>query len=107
MNVIDLHKEKLFKLCAQHRVKELYAFGSILTDKFNEKSDVDLLIQFQRMPLKDYLDNYMELKEKLEELFQRPIDLVENQTIKNPIFRKAIDRDKKIIYERKDSEILV
>jgi predicted nucleotidyltransferase len=42
----------------------------------------------------------MDLKEKLEFLFQRPIDLVENQSIKNPIFRKVIDREKKLVYER-------
>jgi len=42
----------------------------------------------------------MDFKEKIEVLFQRPIDLVENQSIRNPIFRKVIDREKKIFYER-------
>jgi predicted nucleotidyltransferase len=49
----------------------------------------------------------MDLKKKLEELFQRQIDLIENQAIKNPVFRKVIDREKKLIYERKDTEILI
>jgi len=43
----------------------------------------------------------MDFKEKLEKLFYRSVDLVENQAIKNPIFRKVVDRDKQLIYERK------
>jgi uncharacterized protein len=78
-------------------------FGSTLTDKFNETSDIDLLIQFLQMDLPDYFDNYMELKEELENLFKRPVDLVENQAIRNPIFRKVVGRGKILIYERKDT----
>jgi uncharacterized protein len=100
MNLIDIHKNKLIKLCESHKVKELYIFGSILTDKFNESSDIDMLIQFYQIDLLEYFDNYMDLKENLELLFNRPIDLLENQAIRNPIFRKIIDREKKLIYER-------
>jgi len=46
------------------------------------------------MDLLNYFDNYMELKEELEKLFKRPVDLVENQAIRNPIFRKVVDREK-------------
>jgi len=102
MHKIEINYNTLNMLCENHKVDELYLFGSILTDKFNEKSDVDMLIKFNVMDIKDYFDNYMDLKEKLDELFHRPIDLVENQAIKNPIFRKVIDREKKIIYERKN-----
>jgi predicted nucleotidyltransferase len=45
----------------------------------------------------------MDFKEQLELLFEREIDLVENQAIRNPIFRRVIDREKKLVYERKDS----
>jgi len=100
MNIIEQNRTKLIELCENHNVKELYVFGSILTDKFNEKSDIDMLIQFSAFELSKYFDNYMDLKEKMEVLFQRPIDLVENHSIKNPIFRKIIDREKKLVYER-------
>jgi len=100
MNIVEQNREKLIELCENHNVKELYLFGSILTDKFNEKSDIDMLIQFSVLDLSKYFDNYMNFKEKIEVLFQRPIDLVENQSIRNPIFRKVIDREKKIFYER-------
>ena len=103
MNLIDTNKDKLIELCNKHMVKELYLFGSILTEKFNDTSDVDLLIQFNQIELLDYFDNYMELKEELEQLFHRPVDLVENQAIRNPIFRKVIEREKQLIYDRKSA----
>ncbi len=98
MKIIDQNKAELIQLCINHNVKQLFLFGSILTERFDEKSDIDMLIQFSTIDLKDYFDNYMDLKEKLELLFNRQIDLVENQAIKNPIFRKVVDREKKLIY---------
>ena len=103
MNIVDLHKNKIFDLCEKHEVKELYLFGSVLTEKFDESSNVDMLIQFNPIDLTKYFDNYMDLKEQLEDILKRPVDLVENQAIKNPIFRKIIDREKKLFYERKSA----
>ena len=103
MKLSDSNIKKLSKLCESHNVKELYLFGSVLTEKFKDSSDIDMLIQFSHIDLVDYFDNYMDLKEKLEQLFNRPIDLVENQAIRNPIFRMVVDREKQLIYERKNS----
>lgn len=103
MEIIDKNTDKLIKLCADHKVGRLYVFGSILTDQFNESSDIDFLVQFIQVDLLDYFDNYMDLKEKLESLLGRSVDLVENQAVKNPIFRKVIDREKQLIYERKSA----
>jgi predicted nucleotidyltransferase len=103
MNIVDANRDKLIELCEKHKVKELYLFGSILTDKFNASSDIDMLIQFNKINLLDYFDNYMELKEELEALFHRPVDLLENQAIKNPIVRMIIERDKQLVYERKSA----
>ncbi|HRT81358.1 MAG TPA: nucleotidyltransferase domain-containing protein [Bacteroidales bacterium] len=103
MKLIESNIDRLFELCEKHKVKELYIFGSILTDKFRDSSDIDMLVQFYQIDLNDYFDNYMELKENLEELFKRPVDLVENQAIKNPIFRRIVDREKQLIYERKSA----
>ena len=103
MKLIDINRNKLHELCERHKVKELYAFGSILSDKFQDSSDIDLLIQFSAVELLEYFDNYMDLKDELEKLFQRPVDLVENQAIRNPVFRKVVDREKQLIYERKSS----
>ena len=81
----------------------LYIFGSALTDRFTDDSDIDFLVEFENVDIQDYFDNYMDFKEKLEALLNRQIDLVENQAIRNPIFRMVIDRDKRLVYERKSA----
>jgi predicted nucleotidyltransferase len=100
MNLIEKNIDSLIGLCKQHKVKELYIFGSILTSKFNKDSDIDMLVQFENIDILEYADNYFDFKEKLEKLLGREIDLLENQAIRNPIFRKILDRDKKIVYDR-------
>jgi uncharacterized protein len=103
MNIIERNIDSLIELCKNHKVGELYIFGSILTDKFSDKSDIDFLVQFGKIDLLDYFDNYMDFKEKLEILLGRPVDLLENQAIRNPVFRKVVDRDKKLVYERENT----
>ncbi len=103
MKLIEDNREKLTELCDRHKVKELYLFGSILTERFIDSSDIDVLVQFSDIELEKYFDNYVDFKEQLELLFEREIDLVEIQAIRNPIFRRVIDREKKLVYERKDS----
>ena len=100
MDIIEKNIDSLISLCKQHKVKELYIFGSILTSKFNKDSDIDMLVQFDNIDILEYADNYFDFKEKLEKLLGREIDLLENQAIRNPIFRKILDRDKKIVYDR-------
>ena len=104
MNLINQHIDQIKKICSEHKVEQLFIFGSITTDKFNNQSDIDILIQFSSLinPL-DYFNNYMDFKEKLVSLLNREIDIVENQAVRNPIFRKILDRDKILIYERKSA----
>ncbi len=107
MNLIDNYRSQIIELFENQKVKELYLFGSVLTDRFNDSSDIDMLIQFNQVELLEYFDNYMDLKEKLEKMFNRQVDLVENQAVKNPIFRKVLDREKRLLYERKGAEMSV
>jgi len=100
MDLIEKNIDTLIGLCKRHKVKELYIFGSILTSRFNDSSDVDFLVQFDNVDILEYADNYFDFKEKLEKLLDREIDLLENQAIRNPIFRKVLDRDKKLVYDR-------
>ena len=72
-----------------------------MTPRFSDSSDIDLLVQFDNVDLLDYFDNYMDFKEKLETLLNRPVDLLENQAIRNPIFRQVLDRGKKLVYDIK------
>lgn len=103
MQIIHSNNAAIQSLCDLHKVKELCVFGSVLTPAFSMQSDIDVLVQFEPMKLEDYFDNYMDLKEKLSLLLQHEIDLVEDQAIKNPIFRRVVDREKQLIYERKSA----
>jgi len=95
---IDLHKEALFTLCDTYHVDKLFVFGSVLTDKFSSTSDIDLLVKFKPIDLTLYFDNYFHLKEQLKDLFNREIDLIEEQTLKNPVLINSINRNKALIY---------
>ncbi len=103
MNVIERNIDQINKLCKHHKVRELYLFGSVLTEKFNDESDIDFLVEFSLVDIQEYFNNYMDFKEKLEALLKRPIDLVENQAVRNPIFRRVLDREKKLVYERESA----
>lgn len=98
MNLIHQNIEFINALCKSHKVKSLYAFGSVLTDKFNEKSDIDLIVNFSDVQLLDYADNYFDLKFSLEATFKRSVDLLEEKAIKNPYFKKAIEKNRQLIY---------
>ena len=97
-NLIENHYKDIAILCQAHKVKSLYAFGSALSDKFNNESDVDLLVDFQQLDVLDYGDNYYEFKFSLENIFKRNVDLLEQKAIKNLYFLKTINQNKKLIY---------
>ncbi len=90
--------DKIRALCISYNVKSLFAFGSVCTDKFNEESDVDLLISFNPMEYGDYADTYFELAERFENLLHRPVDLVTDKSLRNPYFIESINQTKTLIY---------
>ena len=107
MKIIQEHIKEISNLCKKHYVSEMYVFGSVLTDDFGPDSDIDFLVRFTGVDLMEYFDNYMDLKESLESLFSRSVDLIEIQTLKNPILKRSIDRNKKILYGREDTKMAV
>ena len=76
----------------------MYLFGSALTSRFNNDSDIDLLVDFNKEEISDYFDNFFELKYALEALLGRSVDLVEEKNVRNPYFKKSIDSSKALIY---------
>ena len=81
-----------------HNVKSLFAFGSICTDKFNDSSDIDLIVSFKPMGYGDYADNYFYLADKFEEIFQRPVDLITDKSLSNPFFIDSVNQTKTLLY---------
>jgi predicted nucleotidyltransferase len=85
-------------LCQKNKVKNLYVFGSVLTDSFTDNSDIDLIVDIDSNDPLDYADNYFSLKFALEALLNRQIDLLENKAINNPYLRENIDNSKTLLY---------
>lgn len=98
MSFIDQYASVIRKLCAQHKVRRLYAFGSVLTDQFKEDSDIDFIVDFEPLNISQYADNYFDFKFALEDTLHRPVDLLEEKTIKNPYFQKAVEDQRLLIY---------
>jgi uncharacterized protein len=95
--VLDKIKE-LKKLCETYDVKTLYIFGSASPDKFNKRSDIDILVSFKDISIEKYTDNYFELHYRLEELFGRKIDLLTENSLSNPYFIESIEETKQLLY---------
>jgi len=98
MNMIDNHINSIVNLCKKYKVNSLFVFGSILTDRFNDSSDIDMVVDFKKDEIDDYFDNYFDFKYSLQDLFGREVDLVEEQAIRNPYFRKNVNSTKQLIY---------
>lgn len=98
MSLIERNIDEIRRLCSAHAVSKMSVFGSILTDRFNDKSDIDLLVSFAALPVEEYADNYLQLQAALQTLLGREIDLVEDKAIRNPVFRNHVDRTKVQIY---------
>jgi len=99
------YSDELSRLCAIYGVKRLELFGSASRSDFDLKnSDLDFLVEFAEYRSTGAFDRYFGLKEDLERLFHRPVDLVEINAIKNPYFREAIEQDKVVVYETRSQE---
>ena len=98
MKLLENNISQIVALCRKHKVSKLFAFGSILTNRFNDESDVDFLVSFNKSEVTDYFDNYFDFKYSLEDLLGRTVDLLEEQTIKNHYLKKNVDATKSLIY---------
>lgn len=102
MKLIELNIDKIIALCKKYKVAKLWVFGSILTPRFNDESDVDFSVDFDAETINkeglDWADIFFDFIDELKALLGRDIDLVDETAIKNPIFRKELDATKKLIY---------
>lgn len=98
MTIVEKNISKIHVLCLKHKVAKLFAFGSVLTNDFNAESDIDFVVDFKEVNLRDYADNYFDLKFSLERLLMRDVDLLEEKAIRNPFLRQSIDSSKKLVY---------
>jgi predicted nucleotidyltransferase len=100
MKIEELKGKELETLCKKNKVKSLFVFGSVTREDFNESSDIDLVVDFDESDPFKYTDLYFNLKNKLENLYKRQVDLIEERAIKNRFFKKELDNTKIKLYGR-------
>jgi predicted nucleotidyltransferase len=107
MNAIaNHHQGALRELCRRFRVARLYLFGSAADGRFQpERSDLDFLVTLEGQPSGEYADNYLGLAQALEKLFQRPVDLVTERSVRNPYLRETINRSRQLLYDGRDEKV--
>ena len=98
MNIDENKISQIKKLCELNKVKTLFAFGSVVRDDFNDSSDVDLVVDIDETDPYKYTDLYFNIKDKLENIFKRQVDLLEERAINNRFFRQELEKTKVKIY---------
>ncbi|MFN6038644.1 MAG: nucleotidyltransferase family protein [Bacteroidota bacterium] len=105
---IRRNPKEFVNLCSNYEVKSLYAFGSSITSNFKEESsDIDLLVEINTEDPVIRGENILNLWDKLEAFFQRKVDLLTVQSIKNPILKNSIEATKMLIYDGKELKVSI
>ena len=97
MTLTDDQVSEISRICKKHRVKELYLFGSALHANCRPDSDIDLAVVFSRTGIDGSFDQYFNFKFALEQLLDRPVDLVCRLLLEKKKKKKEDDEKKKII----------
>ncbi len=102
MKLIELNIDKIIALCKKYKVAKLWVFGSILTPRFNDQSDIDFSVNFDSDTINreqlDWADLFFGFIEELKTILGRDIDIVFDDCVKNPYFKKELDSTKHLIY---------
>jgi hypothetical protein len=94
---VEVSEDAIASFCAHWKIVKFALFGSILRDDFRPNSDVDVLVSFAPNA-KWSLWDIIAMKEELETLFGREVDLVQKDCLRNPFRRYEILSTKQVIY---------
>ncbi|MFN4144210.1 MAG: nucleotidyltransferase family protein [Runella sp.] len=100
MNQIIKDKlEAIRQILSTHKVQRAYLFGSSVTDTFDSDSDIDLLVRFDdSIPALEKGELWWSLYDTLRDLLKREVDLMTENSLKNPYFIEELERTKQLIY---------
>lgn len=92
-------RDDIAALCRRHHARRLELFGSASRSDFDPaRSDLDFLVSFDELPPVDYYDAFFSLKEGLEAMFDRPVDLVVERAVRNPYLKQRVDAERQSVY---------
>lgn len=92
------YEAEVESLCRRYHVRRLELFDSAATGHLQPGSDLDFLVEFESLPRGTYADTYFGLREDLEQLFHRQVDVIVSSAIRNPYFRQAVEQTKVLVY---------
>ena len=97
--LVERHRSRIAELCRRYGVRSLELFGSAATPEFDPlRSDIDLLVDFQDAGPAGAADRYFGLKEDLQNLLGRSVDLVMLQALRNPYVLRAVNSQRDRLY---------
>ena len=92
-----LPRRKIAEFCKRWSILEFSVFGSVLRDDFRPESDIDVLVSIDP-DAHIGLFEIAEMKIELEKMFNRPVDLVEKESLRNPYRRREILKTAQVMY---------
>jgi predicted nucleotidyltransferase len=109
IDFIDKKRNELGEICRRYGVARLYLFGSAATGQFvRASSDLDFVVELaDREPTGAYADRYLGLAEELEQLFGAKVDLITEESVRNPFFRREVEATRQLIYGQAREEAAV
>ena len=90
---------QLAELCGRSHARSLHLFGSAARDDFRAAdSDLDFLVEFEELPPAAYSQAFFSLREGLEKMFGRPVDLLTAEALRNPYLRQRVEGEQMVLY---------
>jgi predicted nucleotidyltransferase len=109
--MVDLSKYKigLTSICKNNpAIEKLYLFGSALTPRFNDTtSDIDILVETTDIHPEEKGEKLIRLWDDLELLFNRKIDLLTENSLRNPFLKQEIEQTRKLIYDEQSRQVFI
>lgn len=94
---IPINKDSLAAFCVKWQISEFSLFGSVLRDDFGPQSDVDVLVSFHPDAPWSLWD-LISMRDELQVMFSRRVDLVEKEALQNPFRKRSILSSREIIH---------
>ena len=97
---IKVFPAQIAEFCQRWHIIEFALFGSVLRDDFRPDSDIDVLVTFSPDSSWSLFD-WVDMKDELEALFKRKVDIADKEGLKNPYRRHEILRTQQVVYASK------
>lgn len=95
---IACHLSEIAEICRACGVERLELFGSAARGTPTDTSDIDIVVTFRPEAREKAFDNYFGLRERLEALLDRRVDLLTSSSLRNPYLIREIETERQLLY---------